>query len=140
MVIIHVESVCGLRYQVPRCFKEDADKHPRMESVESACKTFLDLDSDSEISRYPTTYSAPVAIAPRRADPCIQHLSSERAVDGLSSDITTWVVASAPYCLTRYDEIGAQSFKVHNPIRAGSSRTMDRKLTFEACGARAGAS
>jgi hypothetical protein len=111
MVIIHVDSFCGLRDQVPRCFKENADKQPRMGSVESACKTFLDLASDSEISRYPTTRSAPVDIAPCRADPCIQHSDLKRAVDGLSSENTTWVVASAPYCLTRYDENGAQSFK-----------------------------
>jgi hypothetical protein len=95
MVIIHVDSFCGLRDQVPGCFKENADKQPRMRSVESACKTFLDLASDSEISRYPTIRSAPVDIAPCRADPGIQHL--ERAVDDLSSEITTWVVASAPY-------------------------------------------
>jgi hypothetical protein len=130
MVIVHAESLCGVQYQIPRCLIGNTDKPFRTGRVESAFTALYDLDSDLEISRPPTACPAPDDNAPRRADTCIC-TTPEQALDGLNSDIATWVCASAPYRLTRSGMGEAWRLKLRNPIMVGLSRTMVRILTFE---------
>ena len=87
------------QYQVPRCLTGSADKHPHTESVESALRIFLAFGQSFERSHHRpqnAQLQSTVEIAPCRADPCMQHLSTRRAVDGLNQDTATWDSASAP--------------------------------------------